>query len=212
MIFAAGPLIAMPETTIQVTSLLDGQQVDLKEIDLLPQPMLIADEPRVWPWVVGGLGAVALLYVAYRGRRWLSRGVGATRRSIEGIAESQLNELEREKLPAAGRSKEYVSRLTGIVRGYVEAKTGLSASDRTTEEFLASIRQDDRISLDVKSRLREFLETADLVKFAGQSASYEIVDRSFASARSLIRPELWSRFQNSPSEPSQDASHGKRGE
>ena len=76
--------------------------------------------------------------------------------------------LLAENLPAHGLVKEFYLRLTGIVRQYVEDTTGIRAPEQTTEEFLRDMRSSSVFPADRSARLAEFLEAADLVKYAGQ--------------------------------------------
>ncbi len=73
-----------------------------------------------------------------------------------------------ENLPARGLVKEFYLRLTGIVRQYVEDTTGIRAPEQTTEEFLRDMRSRAVFPPERSARLAEFLEAADLVKYAGQ--------------------------------------------
>ena len=76
--------------------------------------------------------------------------------------------LLAENLPGRGLVKEFYLRLTGIVRQYVEDTTGIRAPEQTTEEFLRDMRSSAAFPPERSVRLAEFLEAADLVKYAGQ--------------------------------------------
>ena len=76
--------------------------------------------------------------------------------------------LLAENLPARGLVKEFYLRLTGIVRQYVEDTTGIRAPEQTTEEFLRDMRSRAAFPPERSVRLAEFLEAADLIKYAGQ--------------------------------------------
>ncbi len=81
------------------------------------------------------------------------------------IALSELVKLREEKLWQQGNIKEYHTRLTDIVRAYIERRYKINALEFTTDELLNSIaiRQLDS---DNFSKLKFLLEVADLVKFA----------------------------------------------
>ena len=76
--------------------------------------------------------------------------------------------LLAENLPARGLVKEFYLRLTGIVRQYVEDTTGIRAPEQTTEEFLRDMRSRAVFSPERSVQLAEFLEAADMIKYAGQ--------------------------------------------
>lgn len=188
-------IIAAPEISIRVTSEVKPSTVDLSELSLNPTPLETVSQWDAGYWTSVTLAGLCLVIAAIIYLRKHVANRFATKISSETLAEKRLDALEREKLPSQGKSEEYVTRLTDIVRNYIEAKTRLSVPERTTQEFISTIRQDGRISGPLKDKLKEFLETADLVKFAGQSASIEMADRSYDTAKSLVRSEHWRHFQ-----------------
>ena len=78
-------------------------------------------------------------------------------------------------------------RLTDLVRNYLEARFALPASTRTTVEFLEELN-DPAGPLPPEQRpfLREFLEAADLVKFAKAPADDLLLRNAMARAAELI--------------------------
>ncbi|MCC6235363.1 MAG: hypothetical protein IT580_22180 [Verrucomicrobiales bacterium] len=77
----------------------------------------------------------------------------------------------------AARELDYALRLLGdpdafctevsrILREYLERRFGWNAPDRTTEEFLGSLRAESTFTEDQRRTLGEFLAGCDLVKFA----------------------------------------------
>ncbi len=101
-------------------------------------------------------------------RRRKRRPIEPRRQTPEEIAQAALALLLAENLPARGLVKEFYLRLTGIVRQYVEDTTGIRAPEQTTEEFLRDMRSRAVFPPERSVRLAEFLEAADLVKYAGQ--------------------------------------------
>lgn len=80
-------------------------------------------------------------------------------------AMQELEKLKKEKLWQQGKIKEYHTRLTEIVREYIEERFRVSAVEMTTWEIMQSV-QKLNLSEHDKNALRYLLETADLVKFA----------------------------------------------
>ena len=76
--------------------------------------------------------------------------------------------------------------LTAVVRRYIERTTGIRAPEQTTEEFLREISQANTFNRDTNERLRNFLESADLVKFAAFRPRHEDVEESFSRAKIFI--------------------------
>jgi hypothetical protein len=76
-----------------------------------------------------------------------------------------LENLKKEKLWQQGFIKDYYSKLTEIVREYVEERFDVPAFESTTWETLHLIQKKE-IQNETKALLKELLELADLVKFA----------------------------------------------
>ena len=81
------------------------------------------------------------------------------------IALNALDKLRDEKVWQQGQVKKYHTRLTEIVRIYIEDRMEVRAVEMTSPEILGSIRKTglDKKDIDL---LKEILELADLVKFA----------------------------------------------
>ena len=73
-----------------------------------------------------------------------------------------LQRLREENPPV----EEFYTRLSDIVRRYLEGQLGLRAPERTTEEFLYEVSRDHALSAEHKELLGAFLQESDLVKFA----------------------------------------------
>jgi hypothetical protein len=82
--------------------------------------------------------------------------------------------------------KRFYVELTGAVRRYIERTTGILAPEQTTEEFLREIGQRDTFVADERLRLQEFLESADLVKFAAHQPRTEDLQESFQRAQRFV--------------------------
>ena len=122
--------------------------------------------------------------IAFRRRK--RRPIEPPRRTPEEIAQEALALLLAENLPARGLVKEFYLRLTGIVRQYVEDTTGLRAPEQTTEEFLRDMRSRNVFPRERSARLAEFLEAADLVKYAGQRPEEGQIDQAVARAHEFV--------------------------
>ncbi len=101
----------------------------------------------------------------------------------------QLDALMREKLWQQGKVKLFYSRLTDIIRQYIELRYAVPAMEQTTEEILAAFEKSALINEPVRQELKVMLELADLVKFAkwhpvageheaSQQAAYDFILRT----------------------------------
>ena len=82
--------------------------------------------------------------------------------------------------------KDFYLRLTGIVRNYIEGITSLRAPEQTTEEFLREMGQKEVFSKEQSAGLKEFLEAADMVKYAAQRPDASQVESSIHRAKEFI--------------------------
>lgn len=118
--------------------------------------------------------------------RLIARKVKEHRMSPIERAWVELDRLLKKGLPGRGRYKDFYVELTMVVRRYIQRKYGIKAPHLTTEEFL----RDNRIAELSNSRIAElkaFLESADMVKFAGVQATPEMADAATASARGYLK-------------------------
>lgn len=125
------------------------------------------------------VGLVALV-------RLIARKVKEHRMSPIERAWVELDRLLKKGLPGRGRYKDFYVELTMVVRRYIQRKYGIKAPHLTTEEFL----RDNRIAELANNRIAElkaFLESADMVKFAGVQATPEMADAATASARGYLK-------------------------
>lgn len=131
-------------------------------------------DPIDLPWAWSGTGwlvavAVAALLLVGAIMVWRKR---RGRRNIEipipadVWARSQIAILLAEELLEKGMVQEFHYRISGIVRGYIERRYGVSAPEMTTEEFLATTASDNRFGQATSDELDKFLCACDLVKYA----------------------------------------------
>ncbi len=120
---------------------------------------------------------------------WLGRRKGRTAPAFTpwGFALARLNEL-RDGLGAGRVSCELcLTRLTDIVREYLEQRFKLHAPTLTTGEFLDELNSPaSPLKVEHRHFLREFLTSADMVKFAKVPADKGLLGEVMARAESLI--------------------------
>lgn len=124
--------------------------------------------PPLWPWLVAaGVGIAAA--VPFAARVWMARLARARRRSAYEIARSELDALLYGPRPSAddpAAIDRFYVELSGIVRRYLEARFGLHSPEQTTDEFLEALARSPDLRREHQDMLGEFLQGADLVKFA----------------------------------------------
>jgi hypothetical protein len=138
-------------------------------------------------WLIPALlaGAALLLIGGYALWRWRHRRTKPRILLPFEVALQRLEEIRRLLDPASAR--EFSIAVSDIVRQYIEVQFSVTATHRTTEEFLRDLLESSNASLAAhRSLLAEFLNQCDLAKFAGVSLSRLILESLHASARSFV--------------------------
>lgn len=81
------------------------------------------------------------------------------------LAMQLLERLRDEKLCERGQEKEFYTRLTDILRSYIDSRFGINAMEMTSTQIIESLNSNNE-TVDSKSYVEQVLEIADFVKFA----------------------------------------------
>jgi hypothetical protein len=139
------------------------------------------------PWLVPALLAGGALlatggYAVWRWKRW--------QRPPRALLpfEIALQRLEDiRKLLDPSRVREFSIAISDVVRQYIEAGFKVTATHRTTEEFLHDLLETSNAPLAAhRNLLAEFLNRCDEAKFAGASLSRQIMESLHQSARGFV--------------------------
>ncbi len=131
-------------------------------------PLTLAD---FLPWIIGiHLLAAIIFLVMWFLKKRRRRQQPAVSTEIPGLpphelAIEKLEQLRLEKLWQQGQLKAYHTRLSDIVREYIERQFPVNAVEMTTHEILTALKP-MKINEDAMQKLRLALELADMVKFA----------------------------------------------
>jgi hypothetical protein len=158
----------------------DFQPYDVKDIKTYPS--------RWWLWT--GIGTViALLIIAlviFLTKRYRKPAEKAKLKINPYLwATHELENLKNSNL-AASRTKEYYSRLTDIVREYIELQTNVSTMDKTSDEILSLLPDTIFNSEELILSIRDLFSVADLVKFAKYPASVFECETSWDEAHKFV--------------------------
>ncbi|MDD3585680.1 MAG: hypothetical protein PHQ75_00740 [Thermoguttaceae bacterium] len=183
----AAVALTVPPGTVRILSQYENK--DVSAADLSASSSSIGSRIGLWCALAAMvlLAGLVLLLVFYRRKR--SVQAAAVEPTPFEVAKGRLNELMNDRLYEKD-VKEFYSRITGIVRWYIEKVTGVQAPDRTTEEFLheitTDIQQRKTFGDELRARLRHFLEFADLVKFAKFQPTLDDIFDGYRSANSVV--------------------------
>ncbi len=141
----------------------------------------------IWPaWVLWAAIAAAVLLAlcGYWLWRWQRRRRARVLTPFE-IALKGLEDIRARMLP--GSAREFSTEVSAIVRTYIEQRFDVTATRRTTEEFLRELLESAHASLARhRTLLGEFLQQCDVVKFAAQSLTIQNMESLRQSARAFV--------------------------
>jgi len=129
-------------------------------------------------------GAVLLALSIYGLWRWRRSRAARVLLPYE-IALQRLEEIAALMLPA--RAREFSIAVSDIVRLYIEQRFNVTATRRTTEEFLHDLLDSsDAVLARHQGLLGEFLQQCDFVKFAALSLTQQNMETLRQSARAFV--------------------------
>lgn len=181
--------IRTEELTIQVRSLLGEERGELQLHPIFGPVEL----PRsLVPWMAAGAGLALLAGLGAAGFWWTRRRRGGKDHAVppplppQELAYRQLQEILDDGLLDQGAFKDLFSRISDVIRLYMENRFGLHAPKLTTEEFLATLHGRSPFTPEQQHLLDEFLKRCDLVKFAADSVTREEAERHIEACRAFI--------------------------
>ncbi|MFH0939429.1 MAG: hypothetical protein V1899_09140 [Planctomycetota bacterium] len=185
-----GEPVALESEPLEVTVTSEFGDKTPSLTDLIPMQAPLPLSPRpIWTWVISAISVLAavaasIVWWRYRKRKHL---IAIIARSPEEIASDELKALMAENLHGKGEFQEFYVRLTGMVRRYIEATTSIRAPEETTEEFLRDMRARQIFPPERSLQLAQFLEAADLVKYAAQQPSQHQIEEAITRAQEFVR-------------------------
>lgn len=180
--------IETEEIAIKVNSLLPGDQKELA-LNPIKGPVGLPRGPFSAWYVIAGVCAAALIgggIFHFVRRRKASIGKGAPVIPAHELAYRRLEEIIAENLIERGEIKLFFSKISDVLRSYIENRFGIHAPRRTTEEFLAGISRDAPFSDGHRGLLSVFLHDCDLVKFAEHCPPQAEIVRAMDSCKAFI--------------------------
>lgn len=143
------------------------------------------------PWILGALALLLLLFAIWyiRKKKREKKPVLQPKRKpreqphIEAL--NALENLKKKKLWQNGKVKQYYTELTHILRVYVERKFEVPAVESTSNEILEELKQFE-IDREVYEKLKECLQTSDMVKFAKLEPLPDEHEKSFEAVSAFI--------------------------
>ncbi len=102
------------------------------------------------------------------------------------IAQEKIKALLASDLLSSKQYETFYARLSDVLREYIENRFGIRAVEMTTDEFLTSLKDNQSLADNHKRLLKQFLEYADMVKFAKFTPNQKDVEEGYEAARKFI--------------------------
>lgn len=170
------------DTLASIHDYADVVDVDRKLVDYLPD--FLVDYGL---WILAALIVLALAYFTFK-RLTRNKNIAAevvvTIPPYE-LAIRELDSLRTDKLCEQGREREFYTRLTDILRQYLQGRFGINAMEMTSTQIRNILQANEETRLS-KRNMDQVLETADFVKFAKVRPLPEDNTRSFNSAMQFV--------------------------
>ncbi len=183
-----GSIINRPARPIEVEveSVLSEGGNELRDI----KPQADVPFPVTWPWMAGGVAAVAalaLLAAWFWRRRMTARDPMVSQEPLTPLAAAlaELERLEKLDLPGEGRYNEHYTMLADCLREYLFGQFRIPAPELTTEQTVSVLSRRPVSSANVED-FGEALGEADLVKFARLAPEAGDARNAVSTARRVV--------------------------
>lgn len=150
------------------------------------------EPPIDWmPIVLWSLGAIALMAGVAFIVKWLKNRKKVVKLTPEQkltpyeFALWQIQEIEKEQLWQAGKVKEYYSRITDVLRLYLERQMGINAMESTANEVIQKI-QTLGLPIDLNEKSIDLFTVSAMVKFAKKKPDAVLHERSMATVKAFL--------------------------
>ena len=163
---------------------------------------------KYWWLIILVLVLIAAGIYAYF--KWFKKGELPLRKKEKVIppydeAIMKLTQLKSEHLWEAGQEKEYFTRLTDILRNYIDRRFEINAMEMTSSQIIDVLRKNEE-TMPVNEQLSKILEMADFVKFAKMRPLPEDNEVAYQRALNFVN-------ETKPVEvvPEEESAEGKTG-
>lgn len=149
----------------------------------------------IFRWVLLALGVIALgvgIYYLVRYIRRLRKGEEGTvnpelLRPAEEVALEKLDLIREAKIWQEGKTKQYHTELTDVIREYIGRRYEVSSTEKTSDETLNALKPLMDGQKELFERLRKMLTLADLVKFAKWNTTPDENESALLTAYDFVR-------------------------
>lgn len=158
--------------------------------DIVPPRKAPVTFAEILPWIIIAVVAAALLYLLARflPRNPLRRFVrpAPPPEPAHIIALRELSVLRSQELWQKGEVKEYYSRLSDILRRYLDNRYGISSPELTTDETIRMLQKASVTTGAQMSIIKEILSLSDMVKFAKYVPDSSLHEKCYEDALKFV--------------------------
>jgi hypothetical protein len=170
---------------IEVESVLPAEGGAEDILDLKPLRRVRRLPP--WPWIGGAVAALLLVVGSVLWYLWRRRRrPGPPPEPAHLLAFQALGALRGTDFENPQAVRRFHFAISEIVRGYVEGRFGLNATDLTTEEIFTDLGGVADLDAGDGDTLHRFLLATDLVKFAEHTPSKSEIEQTYESALGFV--------------------------
>ena len=178
---------AFPHVVLHVVSSLSGDSD--KDIDDIKPVQKLPGRVPPWLWIVLVAALLAYLVGLVSSKLWKNREnlipppppVPPHVRALQA-----LDELVASGLLEEGNSDPFYTKLSLILREYLEGRFHLNAPEQTTEEIVEELSRSPELTGAQRNILQEFLRRADIVKFAKGNADKKSMEDALGTTKEFI--------------------------
>ena len=156
--------------TVRDVPNVDTTKTDIKDIaNIFSQPYTFGEIAKVVGIILGICALIAVvifIIIRIRNHKPIITIPQTPPLPPDVRALNELEELRQQQLWQQGMVKEYHTRLTDIVRNYLEETCHIQSTEMTTDQTLDAFQGSLQCTDETLNLLRQMLQTADMVKFA----------------------------------------------
>lgn len=198
-------VLSIPVDTVHVDRFYGPKEIMAVPFSWTDWSLIFALSVLLLVWVLG----LAYFYIRYRDNKPIIKIIKLAPKVLPHTkAMEEIDQIKAEKVWAKEDSKEYYTRLTAILRTYIEKRYGFNAMEMTSTEIIDRLlKEQTSESLD---ELRMLFQTADLVKFAKYNTLINENDANLVNAIEFINQTKVEADENAVPEPDEVTIEQKR--
>ena len=166
------------------------------------------DWPLFWRITLTVLAVIAVAVIAFFAFRYWQKHRKTTGdeapaepqdlRPADVIALERLDQIKDEKIWQQGRSKEFHTQLTDVLRDYIVRRYGVEAVESTSTEILNELQPEFKKDKETLAVLKAIFALADLVKFAKYKSIVNEDERALSQAYQFVNDTKLVIAENQP--------------